>query len=103
MILGAISSNDYVLGWCQQLLQSQFTFLGEEILDMSVNYFIYRVMERVPLFTKNACLVASQVNFGGVGMSKVSYCGRAHDAFQMDVTLYQVSNPCLTLKGHMLS
>lgn len=47
------------------------------------------------LLSKNACLVASHAKFGGVGMSKVSYCGRPHDAFQNDVALYQVSNPCL--------
>ena len=36
----------------------------------------------------------SNVDFDGVGMSKVFHDGRPHVAFQMNASMYQVSNPC---------
>ena len=36
MIRGAVSSNDLAWWWCQWLLQVQFTFVYEKILEVDV-------------------------------------------------------------------
>ena len=40
MIQGAISNNDLAMWWCQWLLQVQFTFVFENILEVDVIYFL---------------------------------------------------------------
>ena len=54
--------------------------------------WLYVSYKKFHALRRKTCLVASKVNFDGVGMSKASHCDRPHDAFQMVVVLHQVSN-----------
>ena len=63
---GAVSNNDYALGWCQWLLQVQFTFVVEKDLEVKVISLLSSEAERISLLARNACLKASNVIFGTV-------------------------------------
>ena len=59
------------MGWCQWLLQVWFTFIVEKIHEVKVVSFISCEVERVTFFSKKCILIASNVVFGVVGMSRV--------------------------------
>ena len=58
---GVVSNNDLSLRWCQRLLQVQFTFIFEKILEVDVIQFLQWRWKELQSLAIKTSLVSSNV------------------------------------------